>query len=138
MSKDAVTRAAAVAGFLFSALTVAAGSRVLAGIDRPDYVVLPWLVIYNVAAGIVGVVVAPGLWKPRPWAVQFARALASAHGAVFAVLVARWVAGSAVANTSLMAMLLRTLVWVAIALVTRSAAISPQSGASLPRSKHAP
>ncbi len=117
----AATRAAAVVGFLFSAMSVVAGSRVLAGVDRPDYVVLPWLVIYNVAAGVVGVVVGPGLWKPRTWAVQLARMLASAHGAVLAVLVARWISGGEVANTSVMAMLLRTLVWIAIAVVTRRA-----------------
>lgn len=122
--KDAATRAAAVVGFLFSAISVVAGLRVLTGVDRPDYVVLSWLVVYNVAAGSVGVVVGPGLWKPWGWAAQFARALASAHGAVFAVLVARRVAGAAVANTSIMAMLLRTAVWVAIAVVSRRALIS--------------
>ncbi len=127
--KDAASRAAALVGFVFSAMSVVAGSRVLAGIDHPDYLVLPWLVIYNIAAGIVGVVVAPGLWKPRGWAVHFARGLASAHGAVFAVLVARWVAGAAVANTSLMAMLLRTAVWVAIAIVTARALASKARGA---------
>lgn len=122
--KDAATRAAAVVGFLFSAISIVAGLRVLTGVDRPDYVVLSWLVVYNVAAGSVGVVVGPGLWKPWGWAAQFARALASAHGAVFAVLVARRIAGAAVANTSIMAMLLRTAVWVAIAVAARRALIS--------------
>jgi hypothetical protein len=59
--KNIAARASALVGLLFGALSVVAGARVLTGIDRPDYVVLPWLVRYNVAAGIVGVVVGVGI-----------------------------------------------------------------------------
>jgi len=65
--KNIAVRASALAGLLFGALSVVVGTRVLTGIDRPDYVVLPWLVRYNVAAGIVGVVVGVGLWTLRMW-----------------------------------------------------------------------
>ena len=98
-----------------------AGWRVLAGIDRPDYVVLDWLVMYNVAAGLVGIVAGAGLWRLRPWAVDLARTLAAFHGAVLVVLIARRVTGGPVAVDSLVAMLLRTLVWATIAVVARRA-----------------
>jgi hypothetical protein len=105
-------------------LSVVAGGRVLADIDRPDYVVLHWLVIYNVAAGFVGVVAGAGLWLSRGWAVDLARTLAGFHGAVLVVLIARWAIGIPVAIDSLVAMLLRTLVWASIAAVTRRAVVS--------------
>jgi hypothetical protein len=102
-------------------LSVVAGGRVLADIDRPDYVVLHWLVIYNVAAGFAGVVAGAGLWRLRWWAVDLARTLAGLHGAVLVVLIAWWATGRPVAVDSLLAMLLRTLVWVSIAVVARRA-----------------
>ena len=95
----------------------------LADIDRPDYVVLHWLVIYNVAAGFVGVAAGAGLWLLRWWAVDLARTLAVFHGAVLMVLIAWWATGRSVAADSLLAMLLRTLVWVSIAVVARRAIV---------------
>lgn len=112
-------RAAAGLGGLFSALAVFAGSRVLLGLDVPDYVVLPWLVWYNVGAGLFGVGVAVGLWRGGAWAITTAGALAAAHGAILTVLIVMRLGGGAVANDSLAAMTLRTLVWSAIALVAR-------------------
>jgi hypothetical protein len=106
---------------VLGALSVVAGGRVLADIDRPDYVVLHWLVIYNVAAGVVGVVAGAGLWLLRWWAVALAGTLAGFHGAVLVVLMALSATGRPVAADSLLAMLLRTLVWVSIAVVVRRA-----------------
>ncbi|OFW14063.1 MAG: hypothetical protein A3F70_04435 [Acidobacteria bacterium RIFCSPLOWO2_12_FULL_67_14] len=124
--KTGAVRAAAAAGLLFGALSVIAGGRVLAGIDRPDYVVLPWLVRYNVAAGIVGVVAGLGLWRARRWAVRLAGTLAALHGGVLTALVAWQVTGEAVAVDSFVAMFLRTIVWSSIVVVTRRAlAVKP-------------
>jgi hypothetical protein len=109
---------------MLGVLSVVAGGRVLAGIDRPDYVVLHWLVVYNVAAGFVGVVGGAGLWLLRWWAVDLARTLAGFHGAVLVLLIAWWATGRPVAADSLIAMLLRTLVWVSIAVVARRAIVS--------------
>lgn len=115
-------RTAAAVGVLFGALTVAAGTRVLAGVDVPDYVVLPWLVRYNVAAGAVGMAIGVGLWLARPWASAGSALLASAHALVLIALLARRIGGDPVANDSLAAMTLRTVVWSAIAVVVRLAA----------------
>jgi hypothetical protein len=117
-------RTSAAIGLVLGGLSVVAGGRVLADIDRPDYVVLYWLVIYNVAAGFVGVVAGAGLWLSRRWAVDLARTLAGFHGAVLVVLIAWFATGRPVAIDSLLAMLLRTLVWASIAVVTRRAVVS--------------
>jgi len=109
-------RVAAAGGLAFSALAILAGTRVLTGRDVPDYPVLPWLVRYNVAAGIAGVVVALGVWRHRSWARAAARAVTALHGGVLAALIATRVTGGVVANDSLVAMSLRTLVWLAVAL----------------------
>lgn len=107
---------------MLGGLSVVAGGRVLADIDRPDYVVLHWLVIYNVVAGFLGVVAGAGLWLSRAWAIDLARTLAGLHGAVLVVLIAWFATGRPVAMDSLLAMVLRTLVWASIAVVARRAA----------------
>jgi hypothetical protein len=114
-------RAAAAAGLIFSALAIVAGTRVLTGRDVPDYPVLPWLVQYNVAAGAIGAVVALSVWRGRPWARLAAGAVAAVHGGVLLILVATRLTGGVVANDSLVAMTLRTTVWLGVALVAHRA-----------------
>lgn len=118
----ASVRVAAVVGVLFGGLAVVAGTRVLAGLDVPDYVVHLWLVWYNVAAGALGVAVGVGLWRVRPRAITAAWALTAAHASVLIAIAAWRVAGGALADDSLVAMTLRTLVWLVIVLVARRAA----------------
>jgi hypothetical protein len=115
-------RSAAVIGALFSGASVWAGTRVLTGLDVPGYVVLPWLVLYNVAAGLVGVAVGAGLWLVRRWAIAGSSLLAAAHLSVLIVLIALRTSGAEVANDSLVAMTLRSVVWAVIALLARRAA----------------
>ena len=88
-----------------------AGTRVLSGLDVPDYHVLRWLVVYNVVTSAVAAVVAVGLWRGRRWAAHAAMGLAGAHGLVLIGLAALRVIGTGVANDSLGAMGLRTAVW---------------------------
>lgn len=121
MRGTTAVRTLATLGLVLGGLSVVTGGRVLADIDRPDYVVLNWLVLYNVAAGLVGVVAGAGLWLRRLWAVELAWTLTAFHGGVLVVLIAWWAAGSAVAFESLLAMLLRFLVWASIAVVSRRA-----------------
>jgi hypothetical protein len=110
-------RTSAVVGLLLGAASIVAGSRVLAGVDHPDYVVLRWLVIYNVAAGIAGVIVGLLLWRSPSRSVGLVRMLAGLHATVLVVLIVLWATSRPVATDSLAAMLLRTGVWTAIALV---------------------
>jgi hypothetical protein len=106
-------------GVLFAATSVAAGLRVLMGLDLPGYVVLPWLVRYNVVAGLFGAVAGIGVWRAAPWAIAATAVLATAHLTVLIALVAMRIAGSAVANDSLGAMALRVAIWTGVALVAR-------------------
>ena len=118
MSRN-ITRTSAAVGLLFGAASVIAGTRVLAGVDHPAYVVLTWLVEYNVAAGVVGVAAGAGLWMLRRSAVRLTMTLATCHGLVLVILLALLGTGQAVAMDSVRAMMLRTVVWSAIAFVTR-------------------
>ncbi len=115
-------RTAAVIGALFSGVSVWAGTRVLTGIDVPGYVVLPWLVLYNLAAGLFGVAVGAGLWLGRRRAIAGSSVLAAAHLSVLIALIALRASGGEVANDSLVAMTLRSVVWAVIALLARRAA----------------
>lgn len=120
-------RIAAGIGLVFGLMSVVAGTRVLAGIAHPDYVVLRWLVVYNVAAGAAGVLAGAGLWGLRSWASRLTRLLAAAHGVVLAVLVVFRVTDRPVAWDSLTAMLLRVVVWTAIAVVAARARITSRA-----------
>lgn len=104
-------RAAALVGGAFGMAGMVAGTRVLSGLDVPDYQVLRWLVVYNLVTSGVAVVVAVALWRGRRWATNGARGLAVAHACVFVGLVGLRVSGRNVADDSLAAMSLRTLVW---------------------------
>lgn len=116
-SGSGARRGLALAGLVFGAISVLAGTRVLAGIDVPDYVVLRWLVVYNVAAGAAGVIAGAGVWGARSWSLLSARLLAGGHAATLVTLVAMRAMGSPVARDSLAAMTFRTALWLAIAAV---------------------
>ena len=118
-------RLSAAVGVLFGATSVAAGLRVLTGLDLPGYVVLLWLVRYNVAAGLFGVVAGIAVWRAAPWAIAATAALATSHLTVLIVLAALRIAGSEVANDSLGAMALRVAIWTSIALVARRVVRTP-------------
>jgi len=110
---------AALAGGAFGLASVTAGLRVLTGLDTPGYVVLPWLVRYNVAAGLAAIVVAVALWQRDRHAAGAAAGLAAMHALVLGVLVAMRLGGATVAIDSLAAMALRTVVWAGVALAAR-------------------
>ena len=104
-------RAAAIVGGAFGVAGIVAGTRVLSGLDVPDYHVLRWLVVYNVVTSTAAVVVAVALWRGRRGAAHAAMGLAGAHALVLVALAALRVTGTGVANDSLAAMGIRTSVW---------------------------
>lgn len=112
-------RVLALAGVAFGAISVLAGTRVLAGIDSPDYVVLRWLVFYNVFGGVAAVVAGAALWAHRDWGPLAARLVASAHAGVLGVLIVLRVFGADVANDSVVAMAARTTLWLLLAKAPR-------------------
>jgi uncharacterized membrane protein (DUF2068 family) len=109
----------AILGIIVGFLSIMAGSKVLLGISSPNYIVLHWLVIYNVSLGVVSVIAGAGLWRLRPWAISMAGLIAASHAFVLAALIVFFLSGRPVAHQSVLAMLFRTTVWVGIFLFVR-------------------
>lgn len=115
MTQHTRHRIAALLALIIGLLSVKEGGSVLLGLSTKAYVVLPWLVWYNVILGFASVIAGIGLWTERPWAVRIAGAtIVSLHGLVLLILVVLYVFGIAVAVASIMAMLFRTAVWAGI------------------------
>jgi lysylphosphatidylglycerol synthetase-like protein (DUF2156 family) len=114
------TKLPAILGIMIGFLSIMAGSKVLLGTSSPNYIVLDWLVIYNVSLGVVSVVAGAGLWRLRSWAISLASLIAVSHGFVLALLTAFFMSGKSVAYQSILAMLFRTTVWLGIFLFVRT------------------
>ena len=112
-------RLPAILGMIMGFLSIMAGSKVLLGISSPNYIVLHWLVIYNVTLGVVSVFTGVGLWRLRPWAISLAGLIAASHAFVLVVLIVFFMSGNSVAHQSILAMLFRTTVWLGIFLFVR-------------------
>jgi len=107
-------RVASILAIVLGLLTIREGGAVLLGFSKPDYVVLPWLVWYNVAMGAVSVAAGAGIWTKRGWSGVLALNILTFHAIVFIGLFAMRQLGQAVAAQSLFAMLFRTFAWVVI------------------------
>lgn len=107
-------RIAAVLALIIGLLSIKEGGSVLLGLTTKPYHVLPWLVMYNVALGFVSVVAGIGLWTERGWGSRLAAVILILHGMVFLVVFMMFEFGKAVAFQSVLAMLFRTVVWLAI------------------------
>lgn len=110
----------AILGIIVGLLSIMAGSKVLLGISSPNYIVLHWLVIYNISLGVVSVIAGAGLWRLRPWAISLAGLIAVSHGFVISLLIVFFMSGKSVAHQSILAMAFRTTVWLGIFLFVRT------------------
>lgn len=141
MTSTTKKRIAAGIGGVLGALTIVEGSSVLLGITQPPYIVLTWLLLYNVVMGFVGLAAAVGLWMSRRWATTLAVFIAAAHATVLATLGILLAIDSPVAMHSVQAMTMRTAVWLAIAwiawksdrAVSTTIPATQQTGSSNPR-----
>lgn len=112
---------AAAVAVVFGLVTIVAGGRVLAGAD-PGYVVYRPLLIYNVVMGALYVAAGLALrYRPTLGRGLAAGIFAANLTVLLAILVVRYT-GGAVAIDSVMAMVFRTAVWMAIALITNRVA----------------
>jgi hypothetical protein len=107
-------RVAAGVAVAFSFLTIVEGSQVLLGMTRPEYIVLTPLLIYNVIMGVVGLVAGAALWLNRRWALTLTAIIGAAHVVVLLAVGAMYLSGGAVALHSVRAMIMRSVVWLAI------------------------
>ena len=120
-----LTIAAAVA-VIFGLLTVVSGGRALFGGGDMGAVV-PFVLWFNFLAGFAYVIAGVGLWMRRRWATWLAMAIAVATALVFLAFGVHVALGGAWERRTVIAMTLRTLVWVGIAAIAwrRSTANAP-------------
>lgn len=109
--------AISVLGFAFGLLTIKEGGSVLFGseaarIAAGNYV--PFVLWFNFLAGFVYVVAGIGLWLQQKWALWLAIAITWATAITFVALGVHINYGGAYEQRTVIAMSLRTLVWVTI------------------------
>lgn len=103
---------------LFGLLTVASGGLALFGGEDSRAAVgaaVPFVLWFNFVAGFAYVVAGIGLWRRARWSVPLAMLIAGATLLVFAAFGMHVLGGGAYEARTVGAMLLRSLVWVAIA-----------------------
>lgn len=108
----------------FGLLTVKEGGAILFGDDAAraaagNYV--PFVLWFNFVAGFAYVIAGVGLWMQQRWAVWLAATIAAATVITFAALGVHAYSGGAYELRTVIAMSLRTLVWVVIAAVAAQA-----------------
>lgn len=103
----------ALVGALFGLVTIVAGARVLAGFD-PGYIVFRPLLVYNTAMGTAYVAAGVIAWRDLDWGKYAAASIFVLNFLVLATIGYLYAAGSDVAVESLRAMILRTVVWLAL------------------------
>ena len=101
----------------FGLLTIKEGGTVLFGdeaarVAAGNYV--PFVLWFNFLAGFAYVIAGVGLWLQQRWAVWLAAAIATATALTFAAFGMHIYSGGAFELRTVIAMSLRTLVWVAI------------------------
>lgn len=111
---------ASIVAVLFGLLTIREGGAVLFWSDaarRAAGHYVPFVVWFNFLAGFAYVVAGVGIWVRRRWAAVLALAIAIATLVVFAALGAYIVLGGGYEPRTVVAMSLRSAVWVAIAVI---------------------
>jgi hypothetical protein len=112
-------RVASIFAIVLGLLSIKEGGSVLLGLTQPAYHVIPWLVWYNVAMGVVSVVAGVGMWMRRAWSISLGVNILVFHGVVFFGLIGMQRYGQAVAANSIFAMMFRTFTWIVIYLLLK-------------------
>jgi hypothetical protein len=110
---------ASILAVVLGLLSVREGGSVLVGLTKPAYHVIPWLVWYNVAMGVVSAVAGIGMWMRRAWSINLSVNVLAFHGIVFVGLIGMLQYGQAVAMNSIYAMMFRTFTWIVIYLLLK-------------------
>lgn len=114
------TRPTAIAAGAFGALTILSGSLVLFGPEAAQRAAgdaLPFVVIFNTAAGVVYLIGALALWQNHPAARGIALAIGVATLAVFALFTGFALTGTKVELRTALALPFRSAFWLLIAWV---------------------
>ena len=113
-------RAISLVAIGFGLLTIKEGGMALSGDEAAvsaagNYV--PFVLWFNFAAGFAYVIAGAGLWMRQRWAVWLAVAIAAATALVFAAFGAYVITGGLYEKRTVIAMSMRTLVWLTIAAI---------------------
>jgi hypothetical protein len=111
-----VVAAVAIAAVLFGVVTMIAGARVLLGSD-PGYVVYLPLLRFNTIMGVVYVAVGVITWRSLRLGVYGAGAICVLNLVAIGAISYLYTPNGSIASTSVQAMTLRTVVWLALFLV---------------------
>jgi hypothetical protein len=103
---------------LFGAMTLREGAGVLF-IDGPERQAagnfVPWVLWFNFTTGFALVATGIGMWTGRGWAARLASITAALSGLVLLAFLVRVASGGGYENRTLVAMPLRTAIWVGLA-----------------------
>ena len=113
-------RAISLVAIGFGLLTIKEGGMTLSGNEAAvsaagNYV--PFVLWFNFAAGFAYVIAGAGLWMQQRWALWLAVAIAAATALVFAAFGVHVFSGGLYEKRTVIAMSLRTLVWITIATI---------------------
>jgi hypothetical protein len=101
---------------IFGLLTIVSGARALfGGVDMGA--VVPFVLWFNFVAGFAYVLTGIGLWRGTNWAPMLSLGIAAATAAVFAAFLWHVGSGGAWEIRTMGAMILRTGIWIAIAIL---------------------
>ena len=116
MKRQGKYKFAAVLALLIGTMSAVAGSLVIVGINKPNYQVLDWLVVYNILVGIISIGSAVLIWKKYWRAFATVIIIALAHLTVLALLLTLF--REAAAEESIKAMIFRVAIWILIISLT--------------------
>ena len=113
-------RAISLVAIGFGLLTIKEGGMTLSGDEAAvsaagNYV--PFVLWFNFVAGFAYVIAGAGLWMRQRWALWLTVAIAAATVLVFAAFGAHVFSGGLYEKRTVIAMSLRTLVWITIATI---------------------
>ena len=133
MKSERILKWLAIAAIAFGALTVFSGGRALfGGMEARAELgnVVPFVLWFNFIAGFVYVVAGVALLRTRRWAAAAALLLAVVTVLVFLAFAVHILAGGAFEARTVGALSLRSLFWIAVALVALRAMKATAAGSS--------
>lgn len=133
MKSERILKWLAIAAIFFGILTVFSGGRALFGSMEARAElgnIVPFVLWFNFLAGFVYVLAGVALLRTKGWAAPLALFLAVSTVLVFLAFVVHIVAGGAFEAHTVGALSLRSLFWIAVALVALRAMKATAAGSS--------
>jgi len=132
-NRDIWMRTISILAIAFGLLTLKQGGSVLFGSDAARAAAghyVPFVLWFNFLAGFAYVFAGAGLWWRQHWAAWLAIAIAAATVLVFAAFLVHIGSGGTWEQRTLYAMILRSVVWLAIAAIARRRLLRHRSAAA--------